>query len=699
MAERPRLPIAFGGGLDRYTGTTETQPAAFRDLRNVHLRRGGMEVRGGLDPALTVAGTDAILAVAAIRSLGIGALITWTEATRRVDLHLIGGDGTISPVGEVWTMPAGYARPRVVVTDSYDLLFIAHDEPAILARRATRVYKPATSTIIDLTADLYTGPGDPVGPQPMYFRGVARHLAYLVGWGYGSERPDDANGPGDKDRPEIVRMSLPGAPLSFDPNHYFLAGQRGEAVVSCQPTGNLLAVLKGAERYTIFGYDRATFGIRPADMLFGVAAQRLAISVNGVVYHWSHSGPRRSVGDAPSDDLSLPLDLGGPSPSQLATDADTLGGFATYDPAKREVIFCFGSWAYVLHVGEQGSERWSYREYGVVVASAGTLSLSASTGIGPDALALFVDAVADDYNTITVNWSADESAGALLGTERVELWGKPATTGLWSRLKVQQVTGNGTPPFTVDALSGTDYDLAVRLTLNGVASAGYTDSNPANWPAGAQGAVSLPLPTPVLTGRWVRTAADPGGTHEIRLGLAPLLSDAYVRTLVEFSTDGGATFNPIPGSPAAYGAAQIAHVTTALALDSPIKYQARYETDWATGDYGTLDTVVGVPATGVPMGNAVPMAGCRSLLTLQVPDSLAGDLVRLEPNIGTPITSEDPVDGTGGTVEIQITYVCGPTIGIRTRNEQEDIPGTVDVSPWTAGPDIELPCPVGETCA
>lgn len=694
MAERSRLPIPFGGGLDRYTGTTAAEAAAFRDIRNVHLRNGGMEARGGLAAAITIAGETAILAVAAIRSLGIGALVTWNDATRKVSLYLVSGDGTVSPVGEVWTMPAGYDRPRVVTTDSYDLLFLAHDEPSILARQRTRVYKPASSTVVDLTADLYTGPGDPAGPQPVYFRGVQRHLAYLVGWGYGSERPDDAEGPGDKDRPEIVRMSLPGQPLVFEPNHYFIAGQRGEAVHSCQPTGNLLAVLKAAERYTIFGYDRATFGIRPADPLFGLAAQRLAVSVNGVVYHWSHSGPRRSVGEEPSVDLALPLDLDGPSPSDLAANADTLGGFAAYDPTKREVIFCFGKWAYVLHIGESGAERWSYREYGVEVITAGTLSLSASSGIGPDALALFVSANADDYNTFTVQWDADTAPGPLLGDERIELWGSPATTpGVWSRLDIKQVTGDGTPSLTVDGLPGVEYALALRLTRNGTPSAGYTDANPANWPAGAQGTVTLSLPVPGVSAWWERLSST---THQISVTTAPLLSQDFMRTRVEFSTDGGGSWNPVPGSPAAYEGAAIVHDTSALALGSAISYRARYETDWATGDWGQVDTFIQLASTGVPHADVALFTACETQVTVTIPSSIGGGVVTIEVS-GTNYQTPAPSGGGEATFEATINCTDADTTSFRSRNERT-VDGVTDVSPWTDGAPFELVCNPGVAC-
>lgn len=696
MAERSRLPIPFGGGLDRYTGVTEAQPAAFSDLLNVHLRRGGMEVRGGLEASITIAGEDAILAAAPIRSLGIGALITWNSTTRKVSLYLVSGDGTTSSVGTVWTIPAGIDRPRVVTTDSYNLLFIAHDQPSMLQRQVTRVYKPATSTIVDLEADLYRPDGttSDADKVAVAFRGVARHLNYLVGWGYGSEKAATDDDPADDDRAEIVRMSLPGQPLEWDPEHYFLAGQRGEAVASCQPSGKLLSVLKGDERYTISGYDRRTFGIFPTGELFGLAAQRLAISVAGVVYYWSHAGPRRCVGDNPSDDLALPLDLEGPDPSAAATAAVIDDGYAGYDPDRREVIFCFGTWAYVLHVGEPGALRWSYREYGVEVICSGLLQLSETTGIGPDALATFGAATETDYDTIGVTWDADITAGALVGTERIELWGKSAIAGsTWEKLDSKIVTGDGAPSLSSDVLPGVDYDLAVRLTLSGVPSAGYTDTDPTEWPAGAQGTITTGLPTPTLTAKWERLTST---THQITITPSPLLTDAHVETKAQYSTDDGQTWTDITGSPQAYGTTQITFDSSALDLDSDISFQARYESTWDTGEYGQVDTIVGLAAPGVPTAVVTLFTECESQVDVTVPGSIDGGQVKVDISSVTH-TADAPDGGGDATVSDQISCTDADTTAFRARNEVT-VDGVTDVSAWVDGVNFELTCNPSVPC-
>jgi hypothetical protein len=372
---RARLPLAFGGGLDRYSGVTVAQPTAFRDLRNVHLRNGGIEARGGLGAIANTLTGSALIGVYPIRSQGIGALLTYDTPTREVRLFLTSADGTTtSLVGVVWTLPVGAAFPSVIATDFLDKLAIAHDEPIYAKRQVTKIYDPSAGTITNLQADLYL-PTDPVTPVNTFFRGVYSYLEYLFAWGYGDENP------GDDNRPEVVRVSLPGQ-LAFDAQHFFIAGSLGDPVLALAQAGNVLAVRKTSSAYQIVGYDRATFGIMPLDRFYGLAGARLSITIGGINYFWSLEGPRRSAGGV-SEDLGLPLDLGGPSPSDLAANADPAYGFCAYRPERREIEFIFGRWAYVYHMGEEGAERWSYREYGVELAAAGNLfDASASGGSG-----------------------------------------------------------------------------------------------------------------------------------------------------------------------------------------------------------------------------------------------------------------------------------------------------------------------------
>lgn len=509
MPERPRIPLPFGGGLDRATGTMQVEPTSFLDLRNVELAVGRAALRRGLHRTLTFPDATAIVGIYPVRSQGVGAVVTWDEATRKVELYLVSGDGlAASYVGTVWTLPVGAARPRIIAADSYDRLFLAHDEPFYLNRGVTRVYRPTEGTITDLTADL-----DRSGTaQPIRFRGVAKHLSYIFGWGYGSAAA------GDDDRPEVVRVSLPGQPDVFQPEHYFLAGQRGDPVLACALSGSTLAVRKESESYEIFGYDRATFGIRPVEP-FGVAASRLSIVVGAANYYWSLHGPRVAEG-GPSRDLAFPLHLDGAVPDALAELTERLAdGFVVYRPDTRVVEFVFGRWGFRLHLADD-APRWSYAEYGVELATGGILYASDEATLGPLARATFTAAVAvampadgtdHDAAPVDVTYGVDTTAGGLIGGELIEVWGRSALGGGWQKLASQAAVEAGGVVRALAPNFGTDYELAVRLTRAGLASEGYTSVSPLDWPADAQGAVTTLIPVPDLAfgvPAWERVDAE-----------------------------------------------------------------------------------------------------------------------------------------------------------------------------------------------
>ena len=68
MAERARISLPFGAGLDRATGVMEVEPASFRDLRNVVLFNGKAQARRGFGSA----GTLVNIALAAMTALYLG---------------------------------------------------------------------------------------------------------------------------------------------------------------------------------------------------------------------------------------------------------------------------------------------------------------------------------------------------------------------------------------------------------------------------------------------------------------------------------------------------------------------------------------------------------------------------------------------------------------------------------------------------
>lgn len=491
MGERARIPLVFGSGLDRSSGVMAAEPSTFADLRNVHLHRGRAELRGGLLEKLAFDGDSIVIAEHPISSQGVGVAITYNTTTRNVGVHVMAADGSLATlIGTLWTLPAGSPIPIVICADSYDKLFVAHDEPDFDARQITKVYDPMSGTISDLTGDL---DGDGMA-APIKFRGVTRHLNYLVGWGYGTEALTAQN------RPEIVRVSLPGEPTVFKPEHYFIAGQRGDPVVICVAVGGSLAVRKAAESYEIIGYDRSTFGIRPLDTLYGCVEARLSVNVGIRNYFWSLEGPRMSLGGA-SEDLSLDLGLDQAPVDALAAVTNTRYAFATYVPDKREVWFVFGRWVFTLHLSDDDL-RWSYNEITTELISAGLLySIEGVTGVGgPSAIPDFSGATygpdpVGNFDVSRVNAFFTVS-GDLIGNEIAELWlrSKFDSAGWFKATELSPVVDgiNQFPALDLPQL-GVQYDTAVRLKSLGVYAPAYRGT-PDLWPTIARGDITTRIP-------------------------------------------------------------------------------------------------------------------------------------------------------------------------------------------------------------
>lgn len=368
---RQVVPLIYGTGLDRATGILAADAKAGRDLRNVYLYKNKVQIRRGHSTVNTLLDESGVplqdvLLVQAMQAQQVGVVAGFGN-DGRVHLFQVAGDGSaLVPIGIAFTLTNGaHSPPRLLAAEQYSKLFIAQDEPLRTKRAATVYYDPFGSVALNtLMANL-----DGAGSNPVLFRGVAPYLNYLVGWGFGSHN--------DPDHPEIVRVSHPDDPTKLDPDDYFRAGQGGSAVLNCLGVGSAdasaLLVLKPSETHQIFGYDKRTFGIRLVDSYYGVAASRLAISINGVAYIWSIEGPRKSTG-GPSIDLAWPLDLDAPSPHDLATMGALADGFACYLPGRRCILFIFGQRVYSLSLWDpSGTPKWSYTELGFQAQSAGLL--------------------------------------------------------------------------------------------------------------------------------------------------------------------------------------------------------------------------------------------------------------------------------------------------------------------------------------
>lgn len=379
---RPKLLLPFGGGVDRQTGSAVVDPDAFADLRNVHVSRGRMELRmGNLRRALIDWGDD-VLGIFSVRAEGISAVVVFDATSRDVRLYFVDSDFNQQFLGTLWTLPEG-AASIVVAAEAYNKIIFAHDEEDYDLRQATKVVDCLTGSISDLTSDLDRDDA----AETIKFRGVARHLNFLFGWGYGKGS--------DPDRAEILRYSLPGVPTTFVPEHHFIVGMPGDPIVGGGPVNGFFEIAKGAKTYYLHGSSSLDFGLsKVVDEHFGLLRSRLSITVGTERFRWSTDGPRVSNG-GPSTDLEFPLDVdseaaaddAAPYPEFQYPD-DANDAFAYYDSKKGEVVFVFGFWGYVLHIKEP-QRRWSYRTYennlvcAGVVYSGGTARVGAGIGSLP----------------------------------------------------------------------------------------------------------------------------------------------------------------------------------------------------------------------------------------------------------------------------------------------------------------------------
>lgn len=477
------LPVPFGSGVDRASGSTIAEGTDFRDLRNVLLHAGKAGLRQGLLRKLTLsalpsgAGITDVLEVTPLKSLGIGAAVAYNAVTRTASIWLLSGDATSAQyVADLWTVDVNAPFPKVLTADSYGKLVIAHDEAIYAFRQNTKVYDPIAVSVTDLTADLNTASP---GALPVKFRGVERWLNYVVGWGYGTED--------DGDRPEIVRISIAADPTNFLPNYYFVAGQRGDPIVRCSRSINGLLVCKPTESYLVFGSDRATFGIKPIDDHYGIIGSHLSVTVGGINYRWAVEGPRKSDG-GPSTDIALPLDIGGTLPDALADPSIGDYAFAAYTSKEREVLFVFGRWAYVLHLKDVNNLRWSYRPFSAEIACFGELLDTGGSTLGSP-LVPTVTAVVAGGPSLDVSYTA---SGAPTN-ERVEVWLRSAYDHVWIRGAEKAATVGETISI-VGLEDGVPYEVAVRFMKNSLASQAYSSADASTWPAGSRGAATTPLP-------------------------------------------------------------------------------------------------------------------------------------------------------------------------------------------------------------
>lgn len=393
----PRIiQVPFGPGLDKESGAMVVKPGSMLDLRNLYHHEGSLVARHGMEKKIRFVdyqtSNDAthILAGIAIRSERIGIVVSFYEPTGHVTIHRVDGAGTTAtPLGN-WpydwdgtTATLAWPTteiPKVVLAEIYGTVYFAHDERYATRRAPTWVYDPffeysdegGLSGLKAAFGGDHNYTAEQVHLLPVYnpldagdtyddaskseivrFRGVTRHLDYLVGWGWGNIL---------EARPELVRISYPGEPRRFHPDHYWIAGDKRDPVINCKTARKTLLVFKETETFRIHGYSRATFGIEPYDNLYGCLSGRLARTVSGEVFFWSAEGPRVGGDTGPSQKIHLPLDLGGFEPATLVERTDFEDGWCDYIDEVEQLYFGFGRRLYCLSLRNPQDPRWAYWE-------------------------------------------------------------------------------------------------------------------------------------------------------------------------------------------------------------------------------------------------------------------------------------------------------------------------------------------------
>lgn len=566
-ARRPTMSLVFGGALDRESGLMGGDGMAQADLRNVHRRRGRMQMRLGLFETADFGGAEPIAGLA-LQSTGGGIVATYTTGTREVHVWRVDGDGESPELVGLWFKAnVTTGRPVVHMAENGGRMFLAHDDPFITRRAPTVFYNMETDALHPLTAEwgnellaadvVDLGSWAAEGQFVLKFRGVIDYLeAYIIGWGYGTRQEDG---------PEIVRASVPGlvndeGEVYFDVEHYWVVGARRVPVLSCVPAGDSLLAMKAAETGRIIGDSWLNFGILKADLRFGIAGSRLAINLTGSCYAWSLEGPQVSQG-GPFEDLSLPLDLGGPSPDDLVEEGALEGAFVVYLPVHRELWWVFGSRAYALSLRDPQNAGWSYHEFKVPLTGGFQLYGSGALSTAPPTGYPEYESAVVTVESVRVQWLNHGH----IGDETVDVFVRP-DSGAWVRVRSVLVkSGPGTQEVALEGLAyGTLYDAALRHRRGSVAAPGYEGDDPGLWTATtaplSKGQFTTTIPAPLsLTATWSRTSAtdekidlaweDPADTE--LLARRVLRDDveianlaAGVKVLANTNTD---TTNPIAG--------------------------------------------------------------------------------------------------------------------------------------------------------
>lgn len=396
----------------------------------------------------------------------------------------------------------------------------------------------AEGPFLAITANL-----DGVANGSVRFRGVREYLGFMLGWGYGTQS--------DPDRPELLRISNGGDPAVYDADSFFLVGARGEPIVAAAPVSNSCALLKSVGWFCLDGTDRSNWAVRLVDPFTGCTSVRGAINIEGHLWWWSQSGPRRSRDGQTTEDPGLALDLSGPEPSTLPAKGPPEAVWALYVPDDKFLVFghplaiadttrCYG-----VSMREPGavSPPWAYWTLGGAILHAAVINADQVSTIPPGTASAVTTSgsVGAADASITVDWTQND----MVGDETWELWYK-AAAGAWVKLKeftyasVAGATGHTT--FSGSPLVSGAYTVQLRARRGARYAAGYLDPDPATWPLGSLGAGSIVViavptnvhaaynfDTGVVSTSWA--VGDPGLALEVEIRTPVNDTPSYVTAL------------------------------------------------------------------------------------------------------------------------------------------------------------------------
>lgn len=511
-SELQRVALPMGQGLDRETGVMQMRPGSFEDIRNLLLHQGKSIVRMGFEREASLL-DDELNPVSHIcqgfplRSERVGIVVSYQSTTKKVHIHRVDTLGaTVEYVGE-WvhdlTVGWGTTPPKISMCEVYGRIFMAHDQRYVTRRAQTLYYESTgTSQLNNLQGNFKA-----TGNHNLRFRGVVRHLKYLFGWGYGNET---------EDRPELVRSSRAGDPTSFNPEHYFIAGDRRDPVLSCRPASNRLLVFKEVEGHVIFGSGRDDFGIDILDPRYGCIASQLAANRGGDVIAWSSEGPRVWDGRGPSEEIAIPLELGGAEAVGLITEGEAEDAFAAYIPELRVMGFFFGKRVYCLTTRVERDWKWGYWELQTETPRCGfTLypgPQDTITPVGyPNIGVIVAGGIYAEFTWANVDQDGDET---------VEIW-HSQNGGAWFLGGSVFVSPSSpqTSPRQTGFVPGTDYRTAMRYRRGTLYTEGYTNADPWLWPSVSRASWNTAIAPPTTwSGVWSRIDAV---SEKIALTITP----------------------------------------------------------------------------------------------------------------------------------------------------------------------------------